>query len=82
MADAQPEPVAEALPDSLPELEPVLEPVQELQPEQAVELPTDFDALLAAATEQAATSHDLPGLSRRRVLPSPAPGKQPKAVIL
>jgi len=57
MADAQPEPVAEALPDSLPELEPVLEPVQELQPEQAVELPTDFDALLAAATEQAATSH-------------------------
>ena len=57
MADAQPEPVAEALPDTLPELEPVLEPVLEPQSEQAVELPTDFDALLAAATEQAATDH-------------------------
>ena len=54
MADAQPEPVAEALPDSLPELEPVLEPAQEAQPEQAVELPTDFDALLAAAAVEAA----------------------------
>ena len=43
MTDAQPEPVAEALPDSLPE--------------QAVELPTDFDALLAAAADQAATDH-------------------------
>ena len=41
MTDAQPEPVAEALPDSLPE--------------QAVELPTDFDALLAAAADEAAT---------------------------
>ncbi|MFT3959213.1 MAG: hypothetical protein QM665_09090, partial [Desulfovibrio sp.] len=52
MADAQPEPVAEALPDSLSDLEPALEPVQELQPEQAVELPTDFDALLAAVADQ------------------------------
>ena len=43
MTDAQPEPVAEALPDSLPE--------------QTVELPTDFDALLAAAADQAATDH-------------------------
>ena len=43
MTDAQPEPVAEALPDSLPE--------------QAVELPTDFGALLAAAADQAATDH-------------------------
>ncbi|MCB6541287.1 hypothetical protein LI168_03930, partial [Desulfovibrio desulfuricans] len=41
MTDAQPEPVAEAFPDSLPE--------------QAVELPTDFDALLAAAADEAAT---------------------------
>ncbi|MCH5145913.1 hypothetical protein JMF94_12545 [Desulfovibrio sp. UIB00] len=57
MADAQPEPVAETLPDSSPELEPVLESVQAPQPEQAMELPTDFDALLAAATEQAATDH-------------------------
>lgn len=57
MADAQPEPVAGALSDSLPELEPVLESVQAPQPEQAVELPTDFDALLAAAADQAATDH-------------------------
>ena len=57
MTDIQPEPVAEALPDSLPELEPVLEPVQATQPEQTVELPTDFDALLAAAADQAATDH-------------------------
>ena len=57
MTDIQPEPVAEALHGSLPELEPVLEPVQATQPEQAVELPTDFDALLAAAADQAATDH-------------------------
>ena len=57
MTDIQPEPVAEALHGSLPELEPVLEPVQATQPEQTVELPTDFDALLAAAADQAATDH-------------------------
>ena len=56
MADAQPAAVAEALPDSLPELEPELEPVQEPHPEQAVELPTDFDALLAAAADGAANT--------------------------
>lgn len=53
MADTQSEPVAETLPDSSPELEPVLESVQAPQPEQAMELPTDFDALLAAAADQA-----------------------------
>ena len=52
MADAQPSAVAEALTDSLPELE----PVQESQPEQAMELATDFDALLAAAADEAAST--------------------------
>lgn len=56
-ADAGPEPVSDVLADALPEMEPALESAQEPQPEQALELPADFDALLAATREEAATGH-------------------------